>query len=234
MKGINFALLILGLALACLPTSYAQGVESGSADAVNAEIEDAFENEHEDSFERLLSRSRLQTRCPFPGEPRDTCKEGKRLYKTWKWCKKYCYVCPCWDEKSYYDFNGNLIEGKRCKAIQILPADHFLCLRRCVDAVPIFNSSINDYVCDGYCPCEDKECVSKSVNVKGKGGAPNREICSCETSCNNTKPMQDENGTFFCSAKCPHGGTCSSDEKGTKCCCGTRPWKEDFLSLSDN
>ena len=87
MKLINAALLMLGLALACLPTSYAQGVRSGNAAAVvNAEIEDAFENEDEDSFERHLS-SKMKQRCPFPGELKrmynlgDACKEGEPLFK---------------------------------------------------------------------------------------------------------------------------------------------------------
>jgi hypothetical protein len=74
----------------------------------NVEIEDAldFENEDEEfSFERLLA-SKMKQRCPFPGElkmkydVRDACKEGKPLFKRWKWCKKHCYVCPCWDGES--------------------------------------------------------------------------------------------------------------------------------------
>ena len=201
MKLINTALLILGLALASLPTLYAKGVrsdqESDSAAVVDAEKEDDFENDDEDSFKRLLSSKTMQ-RCPFPGELKrgynlgDACKEGEPLFKQWKWCKKYCYMCPCWDKKSYFDFNGDLIEDactpefcsikdhqspckcNRCKQIEILPADHFLCTPICEDVKPRFDSSIQDYVCDADCP----KCPGGTSCVSDKEG----KMCSC---CNN-------------------------------------------------
>eukprot|EP00544_Gedaniella_sp_CCMP2646_P012785 CAMPEP_0202489972 /NCGR_PEP_ID=MMETSP1361-20130828/7516_1 /ASSEMBLY_ACC=CAM_ASM_000849 /TAXON_ID=210615 /ORGANISM="Staurosira complex sp., Strain CCMP2646" /LENGTH=394 /DNA_ID=CAMNT_0049119793 /DNA_START=558 /DNA_END=1742 /DNA_ORIENTATION=+ len=236
MKLINTALLILGLSLAFLPTSYAQGVRSGNAVTDNAGKEDVldFENDDEEgSLERLLA-SKIQQRCPFPGELKreynvgDACKEGKPLFKKWKWCKKYCYVCPCWDEKSYYELYGDLIpdactpsfcgnknyrrpcktfkgdktccDCRTCDRIEILPADHFLCVHQCKEATP--RHDFNDfgaYVCDGECSCEEKEC---SPN---RGGGS----CSCETPCNMTRPSAGPNGEAICEAWCPgFGGTC--------------------------
>lgn len=112
MRVANALLLLLGMA-ALLPGSYGQGVRGDTnAASVGADVDE------EDSFERLLEgkKPRVKQRCPFPGELErkydleDVCEEGEPLYKKWKFCRKYCYVCPCWDEETYFDFGGDVIE----------------------------------------------------------------------------------------------------------------------------
>lgn len=217
MKLINASLLILGLTLAFLPTSHAQGVMSGSDATDKVEIEDAldFENEDEEfSFERLLAR-KMKQRCPFPGElkmkydVRDACKEGKPLFKRWKWCKTYCYVCPCWDGESCFNFNGGLVECKRCKAIEILPANHFLCAPPCENVSPKPKDQFkSEYVCDAECPCEDKKCVAQGTTS-----------CACKRPCALTKPTRTSDGETVCDGFCPPDFVGSCEPKGQSCEC---------------
>ncbi len=113
MKSSNAVLLVLGILFACLSSANA-GVRrgDGAVDTVlvadeDGQVEAYEQDDEEDDMERLLTKKRLKKRCPFPGEVDDIdyfCDDHDTpLYKPDKWCKKYCYVCPCWDLETFYD-----------------------------------------------------------------------------------------------------------------------------------
>jgi len=253
MKVINAALLMLGVALACLPSSYAQQGVRGESAAARVGEEDAFEGEEEYALERLLEKTktdeRLKKRCPFPGEldrkydleEDGICEGGEPLFKMWKFCKKYCYVCPCWDKETYYDFNGELIEnacspeycGKKdpelpcsknkgvdyccdcymCKFLEILPSDHPLCEPDKPQRTCEDVTPKEDENGDFFCDADCPSGLGECVS-DAKGNK-----CFCEKPCEDVEPSVDKNGDFFCDADCPGRGVCVPDARGRSCSC---------------
>ena len=240
MKVSNAVLLVLGILFACLSSANA-GVRRGDG-AVTSVLADedqveAYEEEDEEGdMERLLTKTRLKKRCPFPGEVDDVdhfCDyDDTPLYKPDKWCKKYCYVCPCWDLETYFDWKGNFIEdvcsedfcGKKdhenpcmkneksneccectkCKQLEILPADHFLCEPKipptCEETLPDGQD-----ICRATCPDGEGECVS----INGKR-------CACRNPCESLKPNKKGRCPGFCPLT---GDICAPDGDGG-CTCG--------------
>lgn len=238
MKVSNAAVLLLGIILACLASANA-GVRRGDGAAATLLADEdqveAYEDDEEGDMERLLTKTQLKKRCPFPGEVDDVdhfCDyDDTSLYKPDKWCKMYCYVCPCWDLETYFDWKGNLIEdvcteefcGKKdhehpctknskddyccectkCKQLEILPADHFLCEPKipptCEETLPDGQD-----ICRATCPDGKGECVSVDGNK-----------CACSNLCASLKP--DKYG--ICPGFCPiSGDICAPDGKGGCAC----------------
>lgn len=157
-------------------------------------------------------------RCPFPGEESDCDKGETSRFKPDKFCKKYCFVCPCWDDQeTHYDWKGNLIEDvcqtdgiftdvgdcTNCsKFLEILPADHDLCAKpppaSCRETLPNGQD-----ICMASCG-PGKECF----RINGKK-------CRCRGPCEDQKP----NSKGQCHGLCPiTGKTCYPDGAG-KCTC---------------
>lgn len=243
MKVINAALLAVVLAFVCLPSCSAQGVRAALVDM------DEDEELEEDIFERDLTKKRLKKRCAYPFEvdndEDEECDE-QSLYKPDKWCKKYCFVCPCWDLETYYDWKGNEIDDvctedfcgrkdpelpcskhkgekdccdcTKCKFLEIMPWDHPLCKPDIPPPLTCedIKPKKNDY---HEWECDFDDCP------KGKECVPDRygKSCSCksvEKECEDVKPEEDELG-FFCDADCPEDGICVPDRRNRRCECKT-------------
>lgn len=223
MKVIKAALLVLGVVFTCLPHSYAQGMLRGDSAAAAVELEDDGDEplegeEDEESFERLLTKKRLKKRCAYPGElDRDLfeCDETS-LFKPDRWCKKYCFVCPCWDQETYYDWKGNEIEDV-CSDAYCGSKDPKL---------PCSKHKGYEECCDCF-KCKFLESFHWLDHPICTPPVPPKD-------CEETTPQKNKFGEYFCDADCPGDAVCVPDKKGHYCSCKAPiPSCEDLVPDND-